>query len=67
MLLDFLQGALDKHRVDAGYVFEFAPNSPYRSETLEALEFKYRPRATLGVADHESMELVPAGFLEVLP
>jgi hypothetical protein len=67
MLLDFVQGALDRHRVDAGYVFEFGLGHPAHLETVDALEIKYRPRAMVGVADHRSGELVPAGFLEVLP
>jgi hypothetical protein len=46
MLLNFIQGALQNHRVDAAWVFEFAPESPQHIETIENLEYKYRPRAT---------------------
>lgn len=67
MLLDFIQGALKNHRVDAARVFEFPQDNPHQLETIEALEYKYRPRATVGVADHSTKELESAGFLEVLP
>jgi hypothetical protein len=65
MLLHYIQGAEQTCRVDCAFVFEFPEGHERRLETVDALEMKYRDRATSGVADHGSMELVPAGFLEV--
>lgn len=65
MLLTYIQGAQETCRVDCGFVFEFPEGDPRRLDTTEDLELKYRDRATSGVADHVSRQLVPAGFLEV--
>jgi hypothetical protein len=66
LLLDFLHGAEERHRVDVGIVYAYDPDHPgYVAQTVGALEFKWRPRAGMGVADHTSKELVPAGYLEV--
>jgi hypothetical protein len=65
MLLTYIQAAQGTCRVDCGFVFEFPEGDPRRLETVDALEMEYRDRATSGVADHVSRELVPAGFLEV--
>ena len=67
MLMQWLQGAGSSHRVDVAVVFGFDVAHPDHLETVEALELKWRPRALSGVADHATRELVPAGFLEVLP
>jgi hypothetical protein len=67
MLLHFLQSAESDHSVDAPVVIDFSEDSADRLETIDALEFKWRPRASLGVADHATKDLVPAGFLEILP
>ena len=48
-------------------IFEFPPGHPGSVDSLEMLEFKWRPRASVGVADHSLGELVPAGFVEVVP
>ena len=67
MLVDFIGNAQDRHRVDATPIFERLPDHPDYLEAVDALEFKWRPRATMNVADHRTMELVPAGFVEVGP
>ena len=67
MLWHFLQSAHSEHSVDAPVVIDFSEDSDDRLETIEALEFKWRPRASLGIADHATKDLVPAGFLEILP
>jgi hypothetical protein len=66
MLVSFLQVAPEQHYVDAAFVFDFAEGSDEHLETIDALEFKWRPRAILGVADHATGELEPAGFLEIV-
>jgi hypothetical protein len=54
--------------VDVGIVYDFDRAHPdYVSATVEALETKWRPRATKGVADHSERTQVDAGFLEVEP
>jgi hypothetical protein len=67
ILLYNIQAAEATCRVDAGFVFEFPEPDLRHLETVEALELKWRDRATSGVADHVSRQLVPAGFLEVRP
>lgn len=70
--LSLLSAALDPGRaqnvlrVVLAVVYEHPPNHPDRIESIEALEYKWRPRAILNVADHNSRDLVPAGFLEVV-
>jgi hypothetical protein len=66
MLVGFLQVAERNHRVDAPWVYEFEPGDDGNLDTMEALE-KWRPRAQVGIADHSTRDLVPAGFVEVLP
>lgn len=67
MLIIFLQTAEAQHKVDAGFVFEFAAGDDRNLDTMEALEAKWLPRARRGVADHASRVLVPAGYVEVAP
>lgn len=67
MLLQWLQDARSTHRVDVATVFGFPVDHSEHLETVDALEMKWRPRALSNVADHDTRELVPAGFLEVLP
>jgi hypothetical protein len=67
LLMTFIQAAQTNYRVDVGAVFEFEPDDPNHLDTIDELEFKWRPRATLGIADHVTRVLEPAGFLEVLP
>jgi hypothetical protein len=66
MLVGFLQAAEMNYGVDAAIVYEFEPGDDRNVETLEALEGKWRPRAQVGIADHSTGSLVPAGFVEVL-
>jgi hypothetical protein len=65
MLLDFLGSAQQRHRVDVGIVYEFATQHPSYLDTVEALDFKWRPRASQNIADHATKLLVRAGYLEV--
>jgi hypothetical protein len=65
LLVEFLQSAEENHRVDVGIVYDFDTDHPDHLETIEALEFNWRPRASQGIADHATRELVDAGFLEV--
>jgi hypothetical protein len=67
MLEAYLGAAMDNHSVDAGLVIRFDDGTAESLDTLDVLEGKWRPRATRGFADHSTRELVPAGFLEVLP
>lgn len=67
MLVNFIQRTPEEHSIDAGFVFEFSEGTDEFLETLDALDFKWRRRAIVGVADHSTKELVPAGFLEVGP
>lgn len=67
MLFQWLQGARTTHGVDVAIVFGFPEGHPDHLETMDALEMKWRPRALSNVADHITRELVPAGFLEVVP
>ncbi len=66
VLVDFLHAAEQNYRVDVRIVFEYEREHPsYVDVTQEALEFRWRPSASLGVADHTTKELVPAGFVKV--
>jgi hypothetical protein len=67
MVVHSLQAAESNFKVDASYVFEFPAGDENVIETMEALEFLYRPRVSRGIEDHESKVLVPAGFIEVGP
>lgn len=67
MLIDFLRTAEVHHRVDVGIVYQFDSDHPDALFTVEALEWRWRRRASHGIADHVTRELVPAGFLEVQP
>ena len=52
--------------MDVGIVYDLDRAHPdYLSATVEALETKWRPRATRGIADHVERTQVNAGFLEV--
>ncbi len=53
-------------RVDLAVVYVYPTTHPGNLVSVEMLESKWRPRATVNIADHEAMELVPAGFLEVV-
>lgn len=65
-LRTFLQAAEGNHRVDVSVVYEFLPGDERVVDTMELLEYKYRPRASRGVADHSTGTLVAAGFVEVM-
>jgi hypothetical protein len=65
VLVTFLQVAETQHRVDAAMVYEFEPGDERNIDTMDAMEGKWRLRARVGVADHGTGELVPAGFVEV--
>ncbi len=68
MIVGFLQAAPERHRVDVRIVYEFERDHPdYVPFTVGALEGKYRPQASRGIADHRTKVLVDAGFLEVRP
>lgn len=65
MLISYLQAAVREHAVDARWVIDFPNGSEEWIDTFQAIEFKWRGQASMGIADHISKELVPAGFLEV--
>jgi hypothetical protein len=65
MLISYLQLARTEDAVDAAWVVDFPNGSEESLDTIEAIEFKWRPRAAVGIADHSSMELSPAGYLEI--
>lgn len=67
MLVGFLQAAEEQYRVDVDLVYEFEPGDDRTIETMDVLDFRWRPRASKGVADHATRELESAGFLEVRP
>jgi hypothetical protein len=66
MLVDFVHSAQARHRVNVAKLYEVSPEEPGYLDYVDAVEFKWRPRASTGVPDHESRELEPAGFIEVL-
>lgn len=66
-VVSFLRSAGEQQGVDIGIVYEFEPDHPAYVDTMDELEWKWRPRAAAGFADHMTKELVPAGYLEVRP
>jgi hypothetical protein len=66
MLVDFLRSAHARH-VDVTPLYEHAIDHPDYVEIIDAVEFKWLPRASKNIADHVERDLVPAGFVEVLP
>lgn len=67
MLLNFIASAQEHHHVDLTAVYEFPLDHPAQLDAVDALEFKWRPRATRNIGDHVTKMLVPAGFVEVQP
>ena len=65
-LVSFLARAEEQHRVDVRTVIAFDAGDPRYLDTVDAVE-RWRGQAQMNVADHTTMELVPAGWLEVGP
>jgi hypothetical protein len=63
-LVSFLARAEEQHRVDVRPVFAFDVGDPRSLETVAMVE-RWRAQAAVNVADHTTMELVTAGWLEV--
>lgn len=61
-----IQAAQSLNRVDVSPVYLFPPGHPGEIDTLDVLEFKWRPRASVGVPLAGAGDLEPAGFLEVV-
>lgn len=64
VLVSFLAGAEEQHRVDARTVFAFDVGDPRYLDTVGMVE-RWRAQAQVNIADHTTMDLVPAGWLEV--
>jgi len=62
-----LQRAEHEFYVDVIPIYDFPADHPDHLLTVEELELKVRPRASKGIADFSSKELVPAGYVEVRP
>lgn len=66
MLMGLVRSSGERHPVNLSPVYLYPAGHP-GTVASESVLSKYRARAVKGIADHGSMDLVPAGYTEVQP
>lgn len=66
LLLGSVHSAEELHRVDAALVLELPTSHAGHHVTTDELRF-WRRRSTVTIVDITTREMVPAGFIEVMP